>query len=674
MNLPEVVMSSALWLFLAGSQPMHKTLDDESSGAESTVATQAADSKADSKATTATAAECVGDACPTDANRLTESDVKRVLAQSVHQASALGQTATIAVSDRVGNILAVFRMAGQLQDVTLSMDEPGAISGGLEGVILPGHLGGDALAAMTKAITGAYLSSEGNAFTTRTAGQIVQEHFNPGEQNQPAGPLFGVQFSQLACSDFALGGAELGPGPRRSPLGLAADPGGLPLYKNGVLVGGIGAIADGSYSLDRNIMDFDSDVDELIALAGTVGFDTPRDIRADRITVEGKTFRYADADLRDLKADPTQAPAFDSLSGTLLPVTGYTDGTIRAGKAFGYAESGITPAIGFDSSLDAFMFVDEMGSNRFAPRAGTDDDLLGGVALTAEEVKAVLESAVGVANRARAQIRKPLGSQARVTVSVVDSRGQILGILRTRDAPVFGADVSLQKARTAAFFSGVDSGEYLQGISSPAQYLNPDLTPADQVFIGDYVDAARSFVGSTALRDGTAFSDRAGGNLSRPFYPDGIKKNNHGPFSKPYPSEWSVFSTGMQLDLIYNQVINHLLFVAGASSEDVGPNCVQSEEPRIANGIQIFPGSVPIYRGGTLVGGIGVSGDGIDQDDMISFLGVHNAGLAMGGSIGNAPREIRADNLTPQGVRLRYIQCPFAPFLNENSERVCDGL
>ena len=47
------------------------------------------------------------------------------------------------------------------------------------------------------------------------------------------------------------------------------------------------------------------------------------------------------------------------------------------------------------------------------------------------------------------------------------------------------------------------------------------------------------------------------------------------------------------------------------------------------NGVQIFPGGVPIYRGATLVGAIGVSGDGVDQDDMIAFLGVHDAGRAV---------------------------------------------
>jgi hypothetical protein len=96
--------------------------------------------------------------------------------------------------------------------------------------------------------------------------------------------------------------------------------------------------------------------------------------------------------------------------------------------------------------------------------------------------------------------------------------------------------------------------------------------------------------------------------------------------------------------------------------------------PRLPNGIQIFPGSVPIYRGTTLIGGIGVSGDGIDQDDMVSFLGLHNAGVALNGSVNNAPKGIRADNLVPRGARLRYVQCPQAPFLDSTEQNVCEGL
>ena len=81
-----------------------------------------------------------------------------------------------------------------------------------------------------------------------------------------------------------------------------------------------------------------------------------------------------------------------------------------------------------------------------------------------------------------------------------------------------------------------------------------------------------------------------------------------------------------------------------------------------------------VYRGDELVGGIGVSGDGIDQDDMISFLGVHNAGLKLG-TINNAPAAIRADNITVpvngEPIRLRYVSCPFAPFLDSSEQNVC---
>ena len=150
-------------------------------------------------------APCEGQ-CASASSFLAEDDVRRILAQGVHQAEALGAAATIAVVDRVGNVLAVYRMAGvdAGNDVELATDFPVQVTAGLEGVILPVAVGGDALAAIAKAITGAYLSSEGNAFSTRTANQIVQEHFNPGERNQPGGPLFGVQFSQLACSGRPL--------------------------------------------------------------------------------------------------------------------------------------------------------------------------------------------------------------------------------------------------------------------------------------------------------------------------------------------------------------------------------------------------------------------------------------------------------------------------------------
>src|SRR3546814_11676749 len=69
-------------------------------------------------------------------------------------------------------------------------------------------------------------------------------------------------------------------------------------------------------------------------------------------------------------------------------------------------------------------------------------------------------------SRARAQIRRPLDSRAQVTISVVDTHGAVLGIVRSPDAPIFGTDVSLQKARTAAFFSGAQAGAELTANAS----------------------------------------------------------------------------------------------------------------------------------------------------------------------------------------------------------------
>ena len=88
---------------------------------------------------------------------------------------------------------------------------------------MPGAVAG----AIAKAITGAYLSSGGNAFSTRTASMIVQEHFPPSAaaRGLESGPLFGVQFSQLPCSDLAARfNGNVGADRLHRPEALAARP------------------------------------------------------------------------------------------------------------------------------------------------------------------------------------------------------------------------------------------------------------------------------------------------------------------------------------------------------------------------------------------------------------------------------------------------------------------
>lgn len=616
---------------------------------------------------------------------LSVNEVQQIIAQAVGEAQARNLPSTIAVTDRVGNVLAVFKMNGAPDIATLSSQQIGGIAGpndtiGLQGADVPA-----AAAAIAKAVTGAYLSSSGNAFSSRTASDIVQEHFPKvpgGTDGLESGPLFGVQFSQLPCSDLSRrfgqgGGSGQFLGPKRSPLGLSADPGGLPIYKNGVVVGGIGISGDGDYGFDINFAQEEVPDEEAIALAGIQSFAPPSNI-VERVPVDGTLIKFSNANVGDLSPIQTNFAAINGTAGNLIAVTGYTNGAIIAGTAYGSEASGFRASKPSEfSNPDAFVLTDGNGNNRYPIRGGTDGAAIA-QPLTAAEVRALLEEAFIVLSRARGQIRVPQPQRMQATVSIVDTHGQILGIVRSPDGPIFGTDVSLQKARTATFFSNAVAGQQL--LNTPSV---PGFTD-----IPRYVTRVRTFLDDPNALTGTfAFADRSGGNLARPYYPDGDIGLPPGPLSVENSADWSPFAVGLQLDLVLPNILEHLAFVTGASGSDTAQRCTKvpdipgtGGQKRLQNGIQIFPGSVPIYRGNTLIGGIGVSGDGIDQDDMVSFLGLNNAGNRVG-TINNAPKAIRADNINvqlPNGLnaRLRYIRCPVNPFLppEDQLQNVCEGL
>jgi uncharacterized protein GlcG (DUF336 family) len=58
-------------------------------------------------------------------------------------------------------------------------------------------------------------------------------------------------------------------------------------------------------------------------------------------------------------------------------------------------------------------------------------------------------------------------------------------------------------------------------------------------------------------------------------------------------------------------------------------------------GLIEFPGGMPLYRGNELIGGIGVSGDGVDQDEEVAAAGAKGF---------EAPHAIRVDTVTKNGV------------------------
>jgi uncharacterized protein GlcG (DUF336 family) len=235
------------------------------------------------------------------------------------------------------------------------------------------------------------------------------------------------------------------------------------------------------------------------------------------------------------------------------------------------------------------------GSYDLAPRAGApaaDTWILGplaGAALAGADVAAIVQNAVATAQRTRAQIRLPLGTRSSMAISVADLDGRILALYRMPDSTVFSNDVAVTKARNMVYFSGP----------------NRDARDLPGVPIG------------------TAVTNRTIGFGAQIFFPSGIWNTQPGPF---YP---------MYLD-------------------DLANPCTQGHQPPTPNqsGIVFFPGSAPLYRNGRLVGGLGVSGDGVEQDDYVTA----------GGALGyEAPASIRADQLVIRGVRLPYWLFPRNP-------------
>src|SRR3954470_516805 len=148
--------------------------------------------------------------------QLTASDVQRVINQAAKRAQKIAPNSVIAVTDREGYVLGVWNVRG---------GEPGAL---------------EIAEAVGKAGTAAFLSSNANAFTSRTAAFIIQQHFPPGIRNTAPGPLVGVGFSNLFSSDinkFRAPGSLISfsptPGLTIVPVfgtSLDGSPGGVPLY------------------------------------------------------------------------------------------------------------------------------------------------------------------------------------------------------------------------------------------------------------------------------------------------------------------------------------------------------------------------------------------------------------------------------------------------------------
>jgi uncharacterized protein GlcG (DUF336 family) len=477
---------------------------------------------------------------------LQAADVQHIVQAAV---DSMNVDMVVAVVDRAGFVLGVFR----------TQNAPAQGEGNFGQSIDANDL------AVALARTGAFFSNDQAPLSSRTVRFISGIHFPPGVTNQPPGDLYGIENTNRGCTlvggaafrnqippSLALGGG-FGPGvitgkaDVNDSSALAVNPGGVPIFYQNVVVGGIGVVTAAS---DPNVAEF----------AAFSGATTQR---------SGPT---------DLFGPTPASPGVVLIGGVALPFVNQTSrpSGVSAGPVGGTGSFFVAPTSSAGQPSDGDLIM---------PAAGP----LGG--LSASDVQTILNNAEATANTTRAAIRLPIGSRARMVIAVADLDGTIIGLRRMADSTVFSIDVAASKARNMVYFNS----------------------------------AARATTDLPGVPMGTAVTNRTISFGAQPLFPPGIDGSGAGPFFNLYV-------------------------------QDVANPCTQGAQAGAPNanksGIVFFPGSAGLYRNGTLVGGLGVSGDGVDEDDYVTN----------GGTLGfEAPASIRADQIFINDVRLPYFKFPRNP-------------
>ncbi len=498
---------------------------------------------------------CGGSPAPVKQNPPPPADVPltKLEVMSIVQNAALavdGGTMAIAVVDRRGDVLAVYNKPGVVPGTTKDIGNFGT------------PVDVDDL-AVALARTAAYFSNDQAPLSSRTVRFISGIHFPPGVDNAPTADLYGIENTNRGCtlatnfipgqeispSNSLSGGAGTGPGILTGKSQLddsdpnAVNPGGVPIFRGSLVVGGIG------------VAGVPHDAAEFAAVSGakTTGF--------------------------SFIPNPLPDPGAVFIGGIALPLVSNT--SLPAGANPGAANGAyfkICPDLPAACSNGQPPINDLI-----QPTAGS--------MLTVSEVQQVLDNAQATAQKTRAAIRLPTSSATSMVIAVADLDGTLIGLRRMPDSTIFSIDVAASKARNMVYFNG------------------PNRTAADL----------------PGVPMGTAVTSRTISFGSQPLFPPGINGSGDGPF--------------------YN------LFL-----QDVQKPCTQGNQTGAANssksGVVFFPGAVGLYKNGVLAGGLGISGDGVDQDDFVTA----------GGAVGfEAPTGIRADQIFINGVRLPYFKFPRNP-------------
>jgi uncharacterized protein GlcG (DUF336 family) len=609
-------------------------------------------------------------AAPAVTPTLTTEDVQTLLRRAA--AASASTDAVIAVTDRNGTILGV-RVEGGVSPTITSNDFNLVFA--VDG-------------AVAKARTGAFFGNDQAPLTSRTVQFISQStitqrevesnpnvpdpnstlrgpgfvapvniagHFPPGIALTPQVDLFQIEHTNrdgtihpgpdrvrgtaddiVLRQRFNIDPAFVPPGkelvapdsygfvsgklPAAQSRGIATLPGGIPVVKNGAVVGGIGVFFPGETGFataENPALGFLHDPTkpdrtleaEWIAFAAAGG-------TRQSVTRGIPTFPVDDLNGVPLPAGFGLPTGRIDLVGITLDIfgPGGKEGvevlkTVGAGVGRGDPDDGVN------------LPVTPGGTTILAGEPVPDGWLVlphDGDGITRADVERIVTQGIAQSNLTRAAIRLPPGTRARFVFAVADRQGNVVGLYRTPDATVFSIDVAVAKARNVMYYA------------DPAQ-----LQPIDQI---------------PGVPAGVAFTNRTFRYAGLPRFPEGIDGSPPGPFSQLNDDPGTSRTTGLQVGprlpaSAYQSAVGFDAFNPGTNFHQAGNVANQ-------NGVVFFPGSAPVYKAqapgelAVLAGGFGVSGDGVDQDDVATVAG--QTGYDVPSYV------LRADQVFVRGVRLPY--------------------
>lgn len=432
--------------------------------------------------------------------------------------------------------------------------------------------------------------------------------------------------------------------------GIATLPGGIGLYKEGVLVGGVGVFfpGDDGYATYEQGFKNSAELGGLGPQSETSRLNAPKVLEAEFMAL----FAGGGA----TKGDPNFFISVAEFEGCAPPLPGYGGLAGRIDlvgitlEIYGPTPTRSNPLSGGQQLLQVGRALKNANVTSFdnTPEGEFQDVKPGGVQflkgrsvpegwlisphgsstdpITKEDVERIVNQGIAQANITRAAIRldpsnfRP-GARTRMVFAVADSSGEVLGLFRMPDATIFSIDVAVAKARNTSY------------------YASSRLQDADKV------DADNN--GVPDVPGGTAFTNRTFRFLAAPRFPTG---------SIAGPGDFSMLvmpgidpATGENLNNVALPASVYASSTASVLSFDSFNASRNFRDPQNLlnqNGVVFFPGSTPLYKSASvLVGGFGVSGDGVDQDDVVTASG--QVGYA-------APGERRADQYLVAGVRLPF--------------------